>query len=175
MFKLAAKLFMMGLVLGISGSSLSLRDISRFSKSTPEGVRNAPSPSQGNPLPFPSAAGTAGCFARAPARTADTEELQNEIAAINLQLDYLKLKVRDSQADSITEARIKEKQSEVTQPEIPDRAADLSQTETTAQIARLEEESKTGREQLKSLLAPFRARPAAASRQPSVRFFRPVI
>ena len=38
MFKLAAKLFMMGLVLGISGSLLSLRDINRFSKSTPEGV-----------------------------------------------------------------------------------------------------------------------------------------
>jgi len=28
----------MGLVLGISGSLLSLRDINRFSKSTPEGV-----------------------------------------------------------------------------------------------------------------------------------------
>ena len=38
LFKLSAKLFMMGMVLGISGSLLSLRDISRFSKSTPEGV-----------------------------------------------------------------------------------------------------------------------------------------
>lgn len=38
LFKLSAKLLMMGLVLGISGSLLSLRDISRFSKSTPEGV-----------------------------------------------------------------------------------------------------------------------------------------
>ncbi len=38
LFKLSAKLFMMGVVLGISGSLLSLRDISRFSKSTPEGV-----------------------------------------------------------------------------------------------------------------------------------------
>ncbi len=38
LFKLSAKLFMMGLILGISGSLLSLRDISRFSKSTPEGV-----------------------------------------------------------------------------------------------------------------------------------------
>jgi cell division transport system permease protein len=38
LFKLSAKLLMMGLVLGISGSLLSLRDISKFSKSTPEGV-----------------------------------------------------------------------------------------------------------------------------------------
>lgn len=38
LFKLSAKLFMMGLVLGISGSLISLRDISKFSKSTPEGV-----------------------------------------------------------------------------------------------------------------------------------------
>lgn len=36
--KLAAKLFMMGMILGVSGSLLSLRDISRFSKSIPEGV-----------------------------------------------------------------------------------------------------------------------------------------
>lgn len=38
LFKLAAKLLMMGIVLGISGSLLSLRNISKFSKSTPEGV-----------------------------------------------------------------------------------------------------------------------------------------
>lgn len=38
LFKLAAKLLMMGVVLGISGSLLSLRNISKFSKSTPEGV-----------------------------------------------------------------------------------------------------------------------------------------
>jgi len=37
-FKLAVKLFMMGTILGISGSLLSLRDISRYSKSVPEGV-----------------------------------------------------------------------------------------------------------------------------------------
>lgn len=38
LFKLSTKLLMMGLVLGISGSLLSLRDISKFSKSAPEGV-----------------------------------------------------------------------------------------------------------------------------------------
>ncbi len=38
LFKLSVKLLMMGVVLGISGSLLSLRDISKFSKSTPEGV-----------------------------------------------------------------------------------------------------------------------------------------
>lgn len=37
-FKLAVKLFMMGTILGVSGSLLSLRDISRFSKAVPEGV-----------------------------------------------------------------------------------------------------------------------------------------
>ncbi|GAB4278909.1 MAG: permease-like cell division protein FtsX [Candidatus Rifleibacteriota bacterium] len=37
-FKLSIKLLMMGTVLGVSGSLLSLRDISKFSKSTPEGV-----------------------------------------------------------------------------------------------------------------------------------------
>lgn len=38
LIKLSAKLLMMGIVLGISGSLLSLRDISKFSKSSPEGV-----------------------------------------------------------------------------------------------------------------------------------------
>lgn len=37
-FKLAIKLLMMGTILGVSGSLLSLRDISRFSKAVPEGV-----------------------------------------------------------------------------------------------------------------------------------------
>jgi cell division transport system permease protein len=37
-FKLAAKLFMMGMILGVSGSLLSLRNISGFSKATPEGA-----------------------------------------------------------------------------------------------------------------------------------------
>ena len=95
----------------------------------------------------------------APARTAATEELQNEIAEINLQLDYLKLKVSDSQKKTRSlEARIKEKQGEVEQLKSQIEQLTLSQTETTAHIARLEEESKTGREQLKSLLARFRAR-----------------
>lgn len=92
-------------------------------------------------------------------RTADTEELQNEIAAINLQLDYLKLKVSDSQKKTRSlEARIKEKQSEVAQLKSQIEQLTMSQTETTAQIARLEEESKVGHEQLKALLARFRAR-----------------
>ncbi len=92
-------------------------------------------------------------------RTADTEELQNEIAAVNLQLDYLKLKVSDSQKKTRSlEARIKDKQAEVTQLKSQVEQLTLSQTETTAHIARLEEESKTGREQLKALLARFRAR-----------------
>ncbi|HOI89321.1 MAG TPA: peptidoglycan DD-metalloendopeptidase family protein [Candidatus Rifleibacterium sp.] len=95
----------------------------------------------------------------APARTADTEELQNEIAAINLQLDYLKLKVSDSQKKTRSlEARIKEKQAEVAQLKSQVEQLTSSQAETTAQIAQLEEESKTGREQLKALLARFRAR-----------------
>ncbi len=95
----------------------------------------------------------------APARTADTEELQNEIAAINLQLDYLKLKVSDSQKKTRSlEARIKEKQAEVAQLKSQVEQLTSSQVETTAQIAQLEEESKTGREQLKALLARFRAR-----------------
>ena len=34
LFKLAMKLFMMGVVLGVSGSLISLRDINRFSRST---------------------------------------------------------------------------------------------------------------------------------------------
>ena len=38
LIKLSAKLLMMGIVLGISGSLLSLRDISTFSKTSPEGV-----------------------------------------------------------------------------------------------------------------------------------------
>ena len=37
-FKLASKLLMMGVILGISGSLISLRDISSFSKTSPEGI-----------------------------------------------------------------------------------------------------------------------------------------
>lgn len=37
-FKLSTKLLMMGIILGISGSLISLRDINSFSKSSPEGV-----------------------------------------------------------------------------------------------------------------------------------------
>lgn len=37
-FKLSTKLLMMGVILGISGSLISLRDINSFSKSSPEGV-----------------------------------------------------------------------------------------------------------------------------------------
>ncbi len=38
LFKLSIKLLMMGLILGVSGSLLSLRDISKFSKSSPQGI-----------------------------------------------------------------------------------------------------------------------------------------
>lgn len=88
-----------------------------------------------------------------------TEGLQSEIETIDLQLDYLKLKVSDSQKKTRKlEARIKEKKIEVGQLQSQVEQLALNQNETLAQIAQLEADSKDGREHLKTLLSRFKSR-----------------
>jgi septal ring factor EnvC (AmiA/AmiB activator) len=95
----------------------------------------------------------------APKGTLSTNELQNEIESINLQLDYLKLKVSDSKKKTHQlETRIKAKKTEVAQLQSQIDQLTLSQKETLAQIEKLEADSKTEREQLKNLLSRFKSR-----------------
>ncbi len=90
---------------------------------------------------------------------ASTEGLQSEIESINLQLDYLKLKVSDSlKKTRKLEARIKDKKTEVTQLQSQIEQLTLSQNDTLAQIDKLEADSKEGREHLKALLSRFKSR-----------------
>lgn len=92
-------------------------------------------------------------------KTADTESMQSEIEAIDLQLDYLKLKVSDSQKKTRKlEASIKDKKTEVSQLQSQIDQLTLIQNETLQQIERLENESKDGREKLKEMLTRFRSR-----------------
>jgi len=103
------------------------------------------------------------CAVSLPAATRDLNKnhasLQNDIDAINLQLDYLKLKVSDSQKKTRNlEARIKEKKTEVAQLQSQIEQLALSQNETTAQIKRLEEESELGKAQMQILLTRFKSR-----------------
>lgn len=89
----------------------------------------------------------------------DQNALQSEIDAINLQLDYLKLKVSDSLKKTRNlENRIKEKKTEVTQLRSQIEQLALTQNETTVQINRLEEESRIGQAQMQILLERFKAR-----------------
>ncbi len=92
-------------------------------------------------------------------KTVDTQSMQSEIEAIDLQLDYLKLKVSDSQKKTRKlEASIKEKKTEVSQLQSQIDQLALIQSETLQQIESLENESKEGREKLKEMLTRFRSR-----------------
>ncbi|HNX74097.1 MAG TPA: peptidoglycan DD-metalloendopeptidase family protein [Candidatus Rifleibacterium sp.] len=97
----------------------------------------------------------------APRRTPvpDTGELQNEIESINVQLDYLQLKVSDSKKKTRKlEADIKEKKTEVEQLQSQIEQLNLNQAETITEINKLEAEAQSGRQQLKTLLTRFRSR-----------------
>ncbi len=89
----------------------------------------------------------------------DTSSLQNEIESINVQLDYLQLKVSDSKKKTRKlEADIREKKTEVEQLQSQIEQLSLNQAETITGINKLETEAQAGREQLKTLLTRFRSR-----------------
>ncbi len=92
-------------------------------------------------------------------RAQDNEKLQTDIDAIDLQLDYLKLKLSDSLKKTRNlEARIKTKRDEIAQ--LKNQVDQLSerQNEIAQQMANTEQESIKAGQQIDMLLARFRAR-----------------
>ncbi|NLF95501.1 MAG: peptidoglycan DD-metalloendopeptidase family protein [Candidatus Riflebacteria bacterium] len=87
------------------------------------------------------------------------DSLQTEIDAIDLQLDYLKLKLSDSLKKTRNlEARIKAKRDEIAS--LKNQVTELSerQNEITQQITVIDQESHASRQQIDLLLTRFRAR-----------------
>ncbi|HAE38004.1 MAG TPA: hypothetical protein DCG57_05105 [Candidatus Riflebacteria bacterium] len=97
--------------------------------------------------------------APAKGRLRDSDKLQTEIDAINLQLDYLKLKLSDSLKKTRNlEARIKAKRGEISELQTQVDQLGERQNEITSQVISIENESQSAREQIGILLTRFRAR-----------------
>lgn len=91
--------------------------------------------------------------------TRNNNQLQSEIEAIDLQLDYLKLKLSDSlKKTRKLEARIKAKRSEISELEKQISELTTRQSTITQQIAETEQESLKAGQQIEQLLTRFRAR-----------------
>ncbi len=89
----------------------------------------------------------------------DNDKLQTEIDAINLQLDYLKLKLSDSLKKTRNlEARIKAKRDEIAQLKSQVDQLSERQNEIAKQITNIEQESEKAGQQIELLLTRFRAR-----------------
>lgn len=87
------------------------------------------------------------------------DKIQSEIDNINLQLDYLKLKVSESlKKTRKLESRIQDKKNETTQLQAQVEQLSERQSEMALQIVKLEEESLAGREKIKSLMERYRSR-----------------
>lgn len=92
-------------------------------------------------------------------KAGDNDNLQNEIESINLQLDYLKLKVSDSHKKTRKlENRIKDKKTEISELQLQIEQLGNRQTETLEQINRLEQDTLTSKKNIQSLLERYRAR-----------------
>lgn len=88
-----------------------------------------------------------------------SDKLQTEIDSINLQLDYLKLKLSDSLKKTRNlESRIKSKRNEIEQLQTQVDQLSERQNEIASQVASIEQESLSVREQINLLLTRFRAR-----------------
>ncbi|KAF1083192.1 MAG: hypothetical protein GQF41_0959 [Candidatus Rifleibacterium amylolyticum] len=97
--------------------------------------------------------------AQAQKQSKNNDSLQTEIDAIDLQLDYLKLKLSDSLKKTRNlEARIKAKRNEIAS--LKNQVTELSerQNEITQQITAIDQESQASRQQIDLLLTRFRAR-----------------
>ncbi|EKD83979.1 MAG: hypothetical protein ACD_39C00326G0003, partial [uncultured bacterium] len=89
----------------------------------------------------------------------DSDKLLSEIEAINLQLDYLKLKLSDSlKKTRKLESRIKSKRDEITQLQAQVEQLSERQNEIASQVESIEKESLSVQEQINLLLVRFRAR-----------------
>ena len=88
-----------------------------------------------------------------------TEDLQNEIDAIDIQIKYLKIKVDSQKKKSQNlEKRIKEKKQEIKNLGSQIEQLSKNQEEALQQIKRLEEDNSESKKQLKELLTRFRSR-----------------
>ena len=88
-----------------------------------------------------------------------TEDLQNEIDAIDIQIKYLKIKVDSQKKKSQNlEKRIKEKKQEIKNLGSQIEQLSKNQEEALLQIKRLEEDNAESKKQLKELLTRFRSR-----------------
>ncbi|PKL50957.1 MAG: hypothetical protein CVV42_01260 [Candidatus Riflebacteria bacterium HGW-Riflebacteria-2] len=97
--------------------------------------------------------------AHAQKQSTGNDSLQTEIDAIDLQLDYLKLKLSDSLKKTRNlEARIKAKRDEIAQLKNQVDQLGERQKEIARQIENIEQESRVARQQIDQLLARFRAR-----------------
>lgn len=89
----------------------------------------------------------------------DPDSIQSEIDAINVQLEYLKIKVNDTKKKSRSlETRIKSKKDEIKKLGSQIDQLTANQSETIAQIKKLEQENADSRRQLKELMERFQNR-----------------
>lgn len=90
---------------------------------------------------------------------AESSRLQTEIDAVNLQLEYLKLKVSDSNRKTRQlESSINSKKKDVTELEAQINQLSTRQIEITAQIDKISRDSAAVQEHIHSLLERYRAR-----------------
>lgn len=90
---------------------------------------------------------------------AESSRLQTEIDAINLQLEYLKLKVSDSNRKTRQlESSINAKKKDVTELEAQINQLSTRQIEITARIDKISRDSAAVQEHIHSLLERYRAR-----------------
>ena len=87
------------------------------------------------------------------------ESLQSEIDAINVELEYLKIKVSDNKKKTRSiESKIKSKKQEIQNLGSQIEQLAKNQEDAQIQIKKLEEENAESRQQLKELLTRFRDR-----------------
>lgn len=88
-----------------------------------------------------------------------SESLQSEIDAINVELEYIKIKVNDNKKKTRSiESKIKSKKQEIQNLGSQIEQLAKNQADAEAQIKKLEEENAESRKQLKELLTRFRNR-----------------
>ncbi|MEW6712810.1 MAG: hypothetical protein AB1403_23535, partial [Candidatus Riflebacteria bacterium] len=90
---------------------------------------------------------------------AATDDLQGELDSINLQIDFLKLKVKQNSGQiGSLEKKISGKKKEISELEQQIISLNEKQIRHTEQIDKMQTDLKVGQEQMLQLLTRFRAR-----------------
>jgi septal ring factor EnvC (AmiA/AmiB activator) len=88
-----------------------------------------------------------------------TDQLQTELDAINLQIDYLKLKVQENSGQiNQLEKKIASKKKEIAELKEQISAINIKKIHFAEQIGKLEAEIALGQQQMRELMTRFRAR-----------------